>query len=302
MVHRFGINIDPLNPEQSKELAEIFDKTVAIKSGSVSSAASKKAMDYPHILHPLEVFQIKEAIKYCTTGHHKTVLVDIFERKDDGSIVIVADKKPGIHTIVLCMQGDQILVIDPSNSDFSKHLAYNGDIICGYDHPKQILVSDFPIKIYAPPSKAPTGPNPNEYRDCTDIAVKLAFGLEKHAGLIDMKKLSELSVVREVTNQKEINNDLAAVFKNAVPARTRQASEDIQRDKACKFLDSIVKQSQCAESYDNSALRHQILDRAEIHFSTEWAYDKYSDHLLALDAIHQSNITLIGQMMEDAIS
>jgi hypothetical protein len=103
-IQRFGINTDPLSPGQSQELANMFDKTVAVKAGSVSSATSRNAKDYPHILHPLEVFRIKEAIKYCTAGNHKTVLVDIFERKEDGSIVIGADKKPGIHTVVLCMQ------------------------------------------------------------------------------------------------------------------------------------------------------------------------------------------------------
>ncbi|MFK5282836.1 hypothetical protein ACI3PL_25045, partial [Lacticaseibacillus paracasei] len=85
---------DPLSQAQSQDLAQIFDKTVAVKAGSVSSATSRNATDYPHILHPLEVFRIKQAIQHCTTGGHKTVLVDIFERKDDGSIVIGPDKKP----------------------------------------------------------------------------------------------------------------------------------------------------------------------------------------------------------------
>lgn len=41
-IHRFGINTDPLQPAQSQELAGIFDRTVAVKAGSVSSAASDK--------------------------------------------------------------------------------------------------------------------------------------------------------------------------------------------------------------------------------------------------------------------
>lgn len=300
-VFRFGINVDPLTEHQSRELASIFDKTAAIKSGSVSSAASRKAMDYPHILHPLEVFQIKEAINHCTTVGAKvgvkTVIVDIFERNEDGSINIGGDKKPGIHSIVLYKQGNQVLVIDPSNSDFSKHIAYNADVIYGYDSPGQISVPYLPIKIYSP--YGPVGPNPSEYRDCTDIAIKLAFGLNKHVVPIDMRKLRELSVVQEVTNQVDINDCLVFDAKKT-PARMRQATDDMTRDKIEKLMVSIDRQSDCAKSYKRNDLEKKMAQDCKACFQVEYPYDKYADSVAALEALHKSNIGLIGQMMEDS--
>lgn len=45
-----------------------------------------------------------------------------------------------------------------------------------------------------------TGPNPDQPRDCTDIAVKLAFGLNKHAGIIDVRDLASVKAIEQITN------------------------------------------------------------------------------------------------------
>jgi hypothetical protein len=191
-------------------------------------------------------------------------------------------------------------VIDPSNSDFSKHLAYNGDVICGYDHPKQILVSDMPLKIYSPPSKAPIGPKPNEYRDCTDIAVKLAFGLEKHAGQVDMKKLAELNIVQEVTNQ-DVNDRLFFDSKKAI-ARVRQASEDDVREKVQKLMVAIDMLSKCAKICGNDALKDKFLQDGEGLFAGQFPSDKYHEQLQDLEAAHTANVALLGKLMTDIVA
>jgi hypothetical protein len=74
------------------------------------------------------------------------------------------------------------------------------------------------------------GPNPDQFRDCIDIAVKLAFGFEKHEGPINPAKLQELTVVQEITNQPKINMNLLDTTNN-LPLRILQASENTVRTK-----------------------------------------------------------------------
>jgi len=97
---------------------------------------------------------IKQALDHGTINKHKSVLVAIFERNSDGSIPI-KNNVPKVHTILLYSQENkgvaQIVVIDPSNSDFSKHLASNDGIIFGYEKLTQISTSPTLLKIYASP-------------------------------------------------------------------------------------------------------------------------------------------------------
>lgn len=303
-VMRFGINTDPLNEVQVAEIAAMVQKTIPVKASSVSSKASKKEGDFPHLLHPIEVIRIKEAIAHCNKTASKTVLVDIFERDDKGNILIGDDKKPGIHTIVLCMQddgaSDQILVIDPSNSDFSKHIAYNNGTICGYDKPKHILIPNLQISIYSVPSGAKTGPNPHEYRDCTDIAAKLAFGLEHYTGAIDMSKLADLTLVKEVTNNDTVNTNLGFDFKKVI-ARIRQATEDSVRSKAEKLMVATTRQAKCAKIYDDETQAKKFLAENESFFSGLHTPDQYDAELAKFDAIHKSHVDLIGSVMKDSV-
>lgn len=165
-VRRFGIDTDPLKGNAVADLVSIFEPTIKVKGSSASSKSSNKKGIEPltHLIHPLEVYLFREALKHMDAGN-KTAIVDIFERNEDGSIRIGSDGKPGIHSILLSTQIEkgikQILVIDPSNSKFSQHLMFNKTIICGIDTLVQILVSPTIIKIYSPPEKAPVGGIPN---------------------------------------------------------------------------------------------------------------------------------------------
>jgi hypothetical protein len=106
---------------------------------------------------------------------HNMVLIDIFPRKDvGGTFFISLDSKvsgPETHTVVLWKTKEhEITLIDPTNEKFSHFLVgqtINGcRIISGQDPESQIYSND------------PRNPK-KEPRDCTDIAVKIAFELDE---------------------------------------------------------------------------------------------------------------------------
>lgn len=305
-VRRFGIDTDCLVANANQDLAAITTQTVS--SGSVKSggkASSSKTKDFAHLLHPLEVHQIRMAIKHMDAGN-KTALVDIFERLEDGNINIGSNGKPGIHTILLSQQTAkstiQILVIDPSNSEFSRHLMFNKEVICGVDVPVEIVTSPITIKIYAAPSKAPVGPDPDQYRDCTDIAVKLAFGLNKHQALVDMNKLAQLPFVQEITNNKDINESplLEVAPPQITPLiRIRQSSVDAHREKVQKLLLSTKIQADFIKKYEQDAARITINDEIGAILYQAAAHTDYDAQLVALKASHDAHTDLVGQIMQD---
>lgn len=303
-VRRFGIDVDCLVGNASQDLSKISVPTASggsVKSGSKASGGVK-LKDLAHLLHPLEVHQIREAIKHMNSGN-KTALVDIFERLEDGKINIGTDGKPGIHTVLLSQQIvkgiAQILVIDPSNSEFSRHLMFNREIICGVDAPVEMVASPVTIKIYAAPSKAPVGRASDQYRDCTDIAVKLAFGLNKHQTLIDMSKLALLPFVQEITNNKDINDSTLLEPQPVLPIRIRQSSVDTHREKVQKLLLSTERQEDFVKQYEQDTVRAQINSDIESILYPATAYKDYDTQLADLKASHDLHADLVGQIMKD---
>jgi hypothetical protein len=289
-VTRFGINADNLHGAIGAELASIYVDTAqagSSKGGSKvgSSSKSKKEQDSPHMLHPLEIINIREALDFAEKNVQKTVLVDIFARKDTGQINIEQNGSPEIHSIVLCRQQDpsgkdQVLVIDPSNSHFSRHIAANADLIFGYGAtiaPAEIVVSSQMIKIYVPPQKVPTGPNPDQPRDCVDIAVKIAFGLNKHQVPIDIKDLVSISEMQEITNNTKLNPHLFFEPVEAI-ARVRQASNDKVRDVVQKILQSMKKQIDVSKKkFDGDVRFEQIKDANVQSFTKLKQPDEYRE-------------------------
>jgi hypothetical protein len=305
-VRRFGIDVDCLVGNAIQDLSIISVPTVSggsVKSGSKASSGVK-LKDFAHLLHPLEVHQIREAIKHVNSNN-KTALVDIFESLEDGRINIGSDGKPGIHTVLLSQQivkaTTQILVIDPSNSEFSRHLMFNKEIICGVGIPVEILASPVMIKIYAAPSKASVGPASDQYRDCTDIAVKLAFGLNKYLGLsIDMSKLAQLPFVQEVTNIPEIHKLLFLDQSHSL--RARQSSIDDHRVKIHKILSSTKTQADLALQYKSEVEELQLYNEMEAILYKPSLPSDYSAHIVALSGCHEQHADFIAQMMKDFIA
>jgi hypothetical protein len=150
-VVRFGINAVSINtanaPLLGIEIAKPQDtKSNASTQSAASSTQYKKdligsalkekdqAQEQKKMLHPLEVSVIEKAIKHFNSGC-TTVLIDIFNR-DNQNAVKFKDGNPDVHTVVLRKQsspvddatnGNIIVIIDPSNSTFSRHLASDID-------------------------------------------------------------------------------------------------------------------------------------------------------------------------------
>jgi hypothetical protein len=313
-VTRFGIDTSSLAVSIVAEFASICvpsTPTSSVKSGgskgTAGSNSSRKPNGEQHMLHPLEVLNIRQALEACQTHIQKTVLIDIFARDEKTSVIKLEDNgAPKVHTVVLYLQQDrdrdQVLVIDPSNSEFSKHLAGNSDLIF-LPHtrilPREVLVPPTQVKIYSPPSGVETGLKPHEPRNCTDIAVKLAFGLNKHAGNIDIKDLASLSAIQQVGNNESVNKSLFFEPIEAI-ARIRQASNDDLREGIDKVLTSMQRQIKAVEEYfKDSAKTDEFIDKNIGHFSTLCDPDKYKNLAEGLLRVYNENDDLFYKYMKE---
>lgn len=138
---------------------------------------------------------------------NNVVLVSFFPRKPDDKLLkaktIVADdkfpKEAETHTIVLWKtEPDKITIIDPTDKNFSKFLV---EILNGTGTVKPFEPYTFCIeecksvkgKIYTPKS----GP-----RDCTDIAVKIAFELNEKQADHSISSANDILtvVIRQISN------------------------------------------------------------------------------------------------------
>lgn len=239
-VTRYGINslesikIAVSYNEQLKKLDLI--KIQGSQTGSKKSGKSNKEEQSDILLHPLEVKIIQSAITSLQLGKQKTALIDIFARDDKEQIQFdTKTKLPETHTVVLYKNTtSEYIVIDPSNSTFSSHLAckINNNLI---GDSIKIITSEKELKIYSPASKDNIGPNPNQYRDCIDIAVKLAFGLNQ-IDTIDIKDLTNLESIQEITNNTHIDKYIPSL-PDEFSLRIKQASET----KIVKHISSLLK-------------------------------------------------------------
>jgi len=308
-VMRFGINTDSLNGDISTELTKIFIETGAVSVSHASSASARSnSKDYPHILHPLEVLRIKSAADFVIDTKQKAVLVDIFARNDNGSIKLESDGIPEIHTILLYMPPSasekKVLVIDPNNSTFSKHLTYNKDMIFGWDSEIEILAPRRTTQIYLPPEEKSglvTGPLPAQHRDCTDIAVKLGFALSEYdeqvSGPINIHKLKDVQVIREISNNYKFDTRIFYKGKED-SARICQATESDVRKEAKKFIvglgifaDTIIRD--CRKGEEGEAVKKAVIGTLNISHSEP---DGYLDDLQRLRVLYDETVELAGKL------
>lgn len=310
-VIRFGINTATMNSGQSQQLATIYTP-IEKKGGSVKSGGSKGAKDDQVLLktlHPLEVFLIRNAIDCLKTLKNKSVLIDIFARNDDGSI-IMKDEKPETHTIVLYMYTKKIIVIDPSNPDFSKHLTVNNIRLFRGDEEHIEIIAPLKQKIYTPANKDNIGPNPDQYRDCIDIALKIAFGLNQWHDPIDLNDITSFNFITEVSNQQDITNSLFFDGTEAT-VRIRQASNDIIRKQTNKLLDVFDQQIKGFRAYfSNIDLGTHIKELIIKAFNQAYDPNIYSEGISNLKLVYQENamifkneidkeINLLGEALEE---
>jgi len=250
LVTRYGINLNEGLSDIVKKYnssLETLNPKVVLEDQSVSSSKKKGAKsnqsnkeDQVNItLHPLEVINLQNAINDLNLKEiNKTVLIDIFARDQITGLIKWQDNGlPETHTVVLFRNSEkQFVIIDPSNSSFSKHLSTNTKLISDQ---LEILTLQKELRIYEQDKLIGTGSNPNQYRDCIDIAVKIAFGLNKIQEL-DINKIEQTKTIQEVTNQKEINENI--FLGKEVITRIRQASDSEIREKFNKFSTYINKQ------------------------------------------------------------
>lgn len=194
-------------------------------------------MESSQILTKIEKAVTNTAIQFMQEIQQKTVLVDVFERDADGTI----KSSLTTHTIVLYKQGNNYLVIDPSNAEFSTILIGASDDIRVCFNKK--------FQIYKPDGS--TGSDLHQWRDCIDIAVKLAFNLNANSRLgleenikinelegvsyIDYESLKNNLSIKEITNQKALNKNLHDIIMDR-SIRIKQSSDVSENKKATAIL------------------------------------------------------------------
>lgn len=197
---------------------------------------------------------VQKAIDYLDNNMQKTALVEVFERDQSGKV----KKGLGTHTVVLYKQAEDYLVIDPSNTEFS-------DILIGASD-RIITCFDKKLQIYKPQEE--TGYQPKCFRDCIDIAIKLAFQFNKYDSLIELIQYGELKTisamslknhiaVESITNQQEVSNFFPKIL-GAAPARAKQSSDIIESQKVSLYI-KLLKQNNTVFEYkkENTIFTHQ---------------------------------------------
>lgn len=191
--------------------------------------------------HEIEVKLIQKAIEHLYTQKQDTVLVDIFARhitkKDPAKNGLIRLDKNGdieTHTIVLYKQGNDVLIIDPSNYNFSSHLI-NGDI----QYQTKVILPQKAYKIYTPLDKDKIGPNHNQWRDCEDIAAKIAFWLNEF-GLTN-QDIPQDRIIKSLTNNDKVDESIIEI---QLPTRIKQTSDIHNVDKfynITRIMDKNIK-------------------------------------------------------------
>jgi hypothetical protein len=235
-VHTSKATVDSYNHILNKIIesqSKILDDMEGQSNKGSKKSGTQKVSDPINfkVLHPLEIELLINAVFNALTNQHKAILVDIFERDKGGIISVDKIGNPKTHTIVLCRKESVsckekigFLVIDPSNSEFSEHLGLLGvnKIISSLiKEDIQLEVSSKPYKIYEQNSKIGTGLAINKFRDCIDIAFKLAKDFnqipdqnisfdvnDKLPIIFDTNSIIANNIVKHITNNKNLDNKI----------------------------------------------------------------------------------------------
>jgi hypothetical protein len=204
-VIRFGINKycnglkEELNIHNSKQIGFSGKKLETLSN--ISQETKYKEFSSLIQLTTLEQEVLAYAITYLKDNSIKTALVDLFPRgtkpSDKGMINVPKDDEPvDTHTVVLYNTGEKILIVDPNNPQFSAHLANLNQLIL-----EATYTPNDKYKIYSRPEGSKTGFASDKFRDCIDIAVKLAFGLNNDKNIYkNIDKVLQSEIVLFITN------------------------------------------------------------------------------------------------------
>lgn len=311
----FGINLVTMSSKHCDKLLEKDSlTTVTSDSTKVSPSASKKSKNPPNIkLHPVEIYLIRTAIAELQMKEYKAVLIDIFAR--EGNFIKEEEKindeghkektgKPETHTIVLYKQPlktqdaeNQFVIIDPSNSKFSKHISSTNNSIRLFskDEEINIVTSHESLIIYEPKDKYKVGPEPQKYRDCVDIAVKLAFRLNASDEYIDPKAIAKSNTVMCITNQSE---NFFAIAET--PLRIKQAS-DIKISQQANDLLNLANHQDLYTPPGFETFHNKINENTKSAFSINYARDEYEKAIISLAATLKLNQDKIKEIYFESI-
>ena len=281
------INENNIKPSGNK-LLNTTDKGGKSQSNKSNDQA---VLNYDNfkILHPLETLLFKEAVGFMLSQKTKSILIDIFERDKAGYIDISDKDKPKTHTVILCREdfsNNNFLVIDPSNSEFSKHfglLGVNNILSMELEKEINIFVSPINYKIYEQNKDIGTGCAFNKFRDCVDIAFKL------------VKKLNLLS-----DQATHFNNDL----KQKGIFIENEMNKIVQSITNNKDYDDSIDKGLCKEKFLNYSFRGKQLTNEELG---ENLYSKqmilYKSLLNKMDNIIDPNVvTTVNKILNQLLN
>ncbi len=354
-VMHFGINAACLFPDsiipQDSTVPVSNNNEFLSKPKSNGSKGSKKSggdniSAVSKLLHPLEVYTMQKALEYLLGNNgSKSVLIDIFERDEEGSIIkkdIQSNEqkeddevepigllKLNVHTVTLFKnkvvdknvneQKINIIVIDPNKSSHSSHLADldNGLRIFGPDvtvvrgkygaDSSNIIKFSKDLNIYTG-VKDKDGPNSDQYRDCSDVAVKIALALNSSDSTLDnINKMGESDVINEISNAT-IKKDVVETEMHGIPAqynvvlRMKQASDPIVRKKTHFLITQIYKQIEAQkelspEDPDEKAktMYKKMIEALSINYAPEG----YGEGITSLCQLYTENFGEIVKSLGD---
>ena len=165
---------------------------------------------------------VKMAIQYLMNTDNKTVLVDVFPRvlkETPENKVGTIDFIKGIetHTTLLYNTGEKILIIDPNNPQFSAFLKSVNPMLMQASY----RADD---KIYTRAGDSGLA----SWRDCIDIAVKLAFVLNiSKTNYTDVTSIIHSPEIKLITNNPVIDDKIFYSTKNLVREKQKSNIEKV---------------------------------------------------------------------------
>ena len=192
------------------------------------------AIDYLGKTDSAEIYTQSSKELYASNA----VLVDIFDRS--AGFVNAGDNQT--HTVVLWKKtGREIVLIDPSNVNFSNHLISE---ISQVFNVNLSLPNIEGSTIYGTQG-SPTGyseyiaPNPLP-RDCVDIAVKIAFEINEQQKIVGDFNLVEKNVFSQISNKRKLSKHLDKIDGTFI-RELQSSNKDIRRE-AKQFLEDETTQ------------------------------------------------------------
>jgi hypothetical protein len=214
-----------------------------------------------------ENFAIQSTLRCMEEEGRKVALVDIFPRESSNKNQIVVGgintNKLDVHTVLLYKTAtNQILVIDPNNPMFSSHLSKydNGSVI------QTLCTTDQKYKIYSRPEKSETGFGQEKFRDCIDLAVKLAFLLNQdQTPYLTIDDIMASNAVRLITNNSAIDG---MVFTPQDLVRLKQSS-NIEKIMQCNEQMQTVSRQETQKAQEALKLFQKRTEEIKLEYESK---------------------------------